>query len=264
LCEILSTYGVSRSASVSIWSQPSLSVTTIVGLDTATADTAVAALRNGELAWDAAVPPAAASTRPVHATALLGLLERAADAVGGWESVSRLAVGVGPGSFTGLRIGVATARGLAQALGLQVSPVRTVDALAAGIGAVPAAAGRDRLVVVDARRGEVFAGLYGPDGASRWDLVLATPDELGKRVSQLPSPPVAGGDGSLRFRSTLEGSGAIVLDESESAHRVSARYVCEIGARAGSVAVTELEPIYIRRPDAELWREQQRKRHDRA
>jgi tRNA threonylcarbamoyladenosine biosynthesis protein TsaB len=239
-------------------------VTAIVGLDTATADTAVAALVEGELAWEAAVPPAMASSRPVHATALLGLLERAADAVGGWESVKRLAVGVGPGSFTGLRIGVATARGLAQALGIQVAPVGTVDALAAGLGAVPAVAGRDRLAVIDARRGEVFAGLYGPDGARRWELALATPEELGKRVSKLSSPPVAGGDGSLRFRSILEGSGAIVLDESEPAHRVSARYVCELGAHAGSVAVTELEPIYIRRPDAELWREQQRKRHDRA
>ena len=183
--------------------------------------------------------------------------------MGGWESVTRLAVGVGPGSFTGLRIGVATARGIAQALGIEVAPVGTVDALAAGIAAAPEAAGRDRLAVIDARRGEVFAGLYGPEGASRWELALATPEELGKRVSQLPAPPVAAGDGSLRFRSILEGRGATVLDESEPAHRASARYVCELGANAGSVAVTELEPIHQTFGRGAL-REQQSKGHGRA
>jgi tRNA threonylcarbamoyladenosine biosynthesis protein TsaB len=239
-------------------------VTGIVGLDTATADTAVAAVAGGESVWEARVPPASASARPAHATTLLDLLERAAAELGGWQGVSRLAVGVGPGSFTGLRIGVATARGLAQALGLELAPVSSVDALAAGIGEHPAARGCPRLAVLDARRGEVFARLYDAGGTPEWELGLDSPDALGKRVSELASSPVAGGDGSLRFRRILEGSGATVLGDSEPENRVSARHVCELGAKARPIGVTELEPIYIRRPDAELWREQQRRRHDGA
>ncbi len=239
-------------------------MTVVVGIDTATADTAVAATARGKVLWEAQVPPGTDGSRPLHATALLGLVERAAAEVGGWDRVSRLAVGVGPGSFTGLRIGVATARGIAQALELEIVPVSTVDALAAGIGEVPGAASRPRLAVLDARRGEVFSRLYGADGSPRWELALDTPEELGRRVSELAVPPVAGGDGSLRFRTILEGSGTTVLDDSEQANRVSARHICELGARAGPVALTELAPIYIRRPDAELWREQQRRQHDGA
>ncbi len=234
----------------------------VIGLDTATPDTAVAAANEGGLVWEAALPPADDSARPAHATALLGLLERAAGELGGWTNVERLAVGVGPGSFTGLRIGVATARGLAQALDVELAAVGTLDALAAGIGASEAARGRPRLAVLDARRGQVYAKLDDADGAAAWELALMTPEELGERVSGLGFSPVAGGDGSLRFRSILEGSGATVLDAADPAHRVSARHLCELGGAIAPVGVTDLQPIYIRRPDAELWREQQRRRHD--
>ena len=68
---------------------------------------------------------------PQHTTALLGEVERAAEAAGGWDAVERLAVGVGPGSFTGLRVGIATARALALSRGLPVRGVGTLDALGA-------------------------------------------------------------------------------------------------------------------------------------
>ena len=235
----------------------------VIALDTATADTAVAAAdEDGAVVWEAAVPPADASARPVHATALPGLLERAADELGGWEAVERLAVGVGPGSFTGLRIGVATARGLAQALGLEVVAVSTLDALAAGIGGSGAAVERVRLAVLDARRGQVYARLYDEEGGPVWEPALLTPEALGSRISTLPVSPLAGGDGSLRFRSILEGSGATVLEAADPANRVAARHLCALGQAAAPVAVAELQPIYLRPPDAELWREQQRRRHD--
>ncbi len=234
----------------------------LIGLDTATPDTAVAARNARGLVWETAVPPRGGSARPVHATALPGLLERAADELGGWANVGRLAVGVGPGSFTGLRIGVATARGFAQALGLEVAAVSTIDALAAGIGEIPGAQGRSRLAVLDARRGEVYAALYGPSGAAVWAVELHAPEALGERVSALDAPPLAGGDGSLRFRAILEASGATVLHAADPANRIAARHICGLGMTADPVAVTELEPIYIRPPDAELWREQQKRRHD--
>lgn len=237
----------------------------VIGLDTATADTAVAAMAGGQVVWEATVPPASGTSRPAHATALLGQLERAAAELGGWGEVERLAVGVGPGSFTGLRIGVAAARGLAQALGLEVVPVRTVDALAAGIAATTEGQGRRCLAVLDARRGEIYAGLFDAQGAVEWELFPVSPEALSDRVAALDPAPLAGGDGSIRFRAILKGSGATMLDADDPANRVSARQVCRLGMAADPVPATDLEPIYIRRPDAELWREQQqRRRHEGA
>ncbi|HEU4598687.1 MAG TPA: tRNA (adenosine(37)-N6)-threonylcarbamoyltransferase complex dimerization subunit type 1 TsaB, partial [Solirubrobacterales bacterium] len=71
--------------------------------------------------------------RPRHATGLLEGVERAAAAAGGWEQVDLIGVGLGPGTFTGLRVGIATARGLSVSLGIPARGVCTLDALARGI-----------------------------------------------------------------------------------------------------------------------------------
>ena len=108
--------------------------------------------------------------RPRHSELLLAEVEAAAEALGGWDEVERIAVGVGPGSFTGLRIGIATARALAQARSLPLAGVGSLDALAAGIARSPAGPGRHALAVLDARRGQAFAALRGPgrrDGLAR-------------------------------------------------------------------------------------------------
>jgi tRNA threonylcarbamoyladenosine biosynthesis protein TsaB len=181
-------------------------------------------------------------------------VERAAAAVGGWESVERVAVGVGPGSFTGLRIGIATARGLRAALGLPLVGVCTLDGLARGISAERAPE-RERLAVLDARRGEVFAALYAAGGERVLGPVVTTAADLATRMRDRPDPPLAAGAGAVRFRAELAGGGMDVLDDSNPAHRVSALDICALGGEVAAAAAGSLDPIYLRPPDAERWRE---------
>jgi len=179
----------------------------------------------------------------------LSEVERTADAAGGWAGVDLIAVGLGPGSFTGLRIGIATARGLASSLGLPARGVCTLDAIARGMPA-----GGERLVVADARRGEVFAALYDSEGGRLWEPFVARPEELEERVAALPEPPPAAGSGAVRFRHELARNGVAIAADADPVHRVAARHICALAAAEGAEA-GPLEPIYLRPPDAERWRE---------
>jgi tRNA threonylcarbamoyl adenosine modification protein YeaZ len=188
---------------------------------------------------------------PRHATALLAEVEGCAAAAGGWDAVDLIAVGLGPGSFTGLRIGIATARGLATSLGKRVTGVCTLDAIGRGLGE-----GEDdgeRLAVLDARRGEVFAALYDAAGERRWDPFVCRPQELEERAAALSEPPRAAGSGAIRFRDELARHGVRIADDTDSVHRVAARHICALAAATESGG--PLAPIYLRPPDAERWRE---------
>jgi len=233
-------------------------VTAVLGFDTATADTAVALVRDGEVLAESVCGPDPDSGRPVHARALLVAIDRAVAAGGGWGATDRIAVGIGPGSFTGLRVGIAAARALARGRGLPLVGVGTLAVLADGLLALDGGPHTPALAVIDARRGQAFAALYGPGGDEVWPPFVAGADELCERVAGLPSPPVAGGDGSLRFRLQLEGAGAVVVDAESPVHRVSARRLCVLGAAAAVTRPGGVQPIYLRRPDAEIWRERQR------
>jgi tRNA threonylcarbamoyladenosine biosynthesis protein TsaB len=220
----------------------------VLGIDTATADTAVAVTDLAGTLAEGRVGPGAGG-RPRHGPALMGLVEEAVGAAGGWERVGRIAVGIGPGSFTGLRIGVATARALAQGRGLELVGVPSTAALARAID--EAEPGRTPLAVIDARRGEVFAAIgTGPDS----EPVVCAPDALGAVLKGV-SGALAAGDGSVRFREQIEAQGALVAADDDPVHRISARYVSLLGAELDGARGRDVRPLYLRRPDAERWRE---------
>jgi tRNA threonylcarbamoyladenosine biosynthesis protein TsaB len=196
----------------------------------------------------------------------LGEIERAAEASGGWGRVGGIAVGRGPGSFVGIRIGLATARGLAASTGLPAVGVCTLDALGRAVSGgadspavhLPRNEGQmhaGRLAVLDARRGEVFAALYGQSGERLWGPFVATPEALVERLSTLPHPPLAVGSGSLRFRDELASQGVKIPDDHDPLHQVAGRHVCALAEAGVDGGGAILEPIYLRPPDAQRWRE---------
>jgi tRNA threonylcarbamoyladenosine biosynthesis protein TsaB len=139
----------------------------VLGFDTATSATAVA-LRLGEGKLLDARDDPQEGEHPGHATRLLAMAGRLLATAGvAWGDLGRIAVGLGPGTFTGLRVGVATARGLAQSLSIELVGVSSLQALAQAAFNAPTNV-RPRslpvvLSVIDARRGEVFAGAYRTD-----------------------------------------------------------------------------------------------------
>jgi tRNA threonylcarbamoyladenosine biosynthesis protein TsaB len=179
-------------------------------------------------------------------------VERSVEAAGGWERIESIAVGLGPGSFTGLRVGISTARALGASAGLPVLGAGSLDAIAAGLRE---RAGEEGMVLaaIDARRGEVFASLHEPSGKPVWGPWVGSPQELGEKLSQTPETALAGGSGAIRFRGELAARGIAVPDDDDPVHRVSARHVCDLAATGP--ADRPLDPIYLRPPDAERWRE---------
>jgi tRNA threonylcarbamoyladenosine biosynthesis protein TsaB len=224
----------------------------VVGFDTATADTAVCVTRDGEVVYEELLGLAPDGS-PRHSTALLAEVERAVAAAGGWPAVGSIAVGLGPGSFTGVRIGLATARGLAASTGLPVAGACTLDAVGRALGEL--GGGSARLAVLDARRGEAFAALYSPAGERVWEPLVAAPADLAERVAALPEPPLAAGSGAVRFRHELASRGVEVPDDADPVHRVAARHICALATAAVDGGDGQLDPIYLRPPDAQRWRE---------
>lgn len=214
----------------------------LLGLDTATSSTAVALVRRDGWLREAR-DDVAPGERPQHAQRLLPLAAELLAAAGiGWEAIEQIAVGVGPGGYTGLRIGVATARGLALAHGATLVGVGTLRALAEPVAA------RSTAAVLDARRGEAFIGLYR-DGEELLAPRVCGPAELAALALRGGPETLAIGDGALRFRELIERAGVHVAPAESHLHRVSAAAICRLAAEG---KVTSAVPAYLRLADAEL------------
>jgi len=219
----------------------------LLALDTATADTVVAlGLPDGRVLSRRHRP--GPGERPGHVQQLLPLAtELLGEADAGWDAVSRIAIGVGPGTFTGLRIGVATARALASTAGAELVGVSSLAAVAgAWTDATPVVA------CLDARRREVFAAAW-PDGAAaaagrppHTGPVAVEPVLLGGLVGLGGARAV--GDGAVRYRDVLRAAGAVVPPDDDPGHAVDPDVLCALAALA--TPDPEVLPSYVRRPDA--------------
>lgn len=179
-----------------------------------------------------------------HAERLMGVVEEVlASASVGYEDIARIAVTVGPGSFTGLRVGVSAARGLALALGVPAVGVTTLEALAAPhVGG-----GRPILSVLDAKRGEVYAALFGADGALLEAPRALPPQALQAFIAGLPGDRTIGlvGTGAAIAEAVLQPRASEVLtDEARVDVAVLARLA------AGRQAGEPPRPLYLRGADA--------------
>jgi tRNA threonylcarbamoyladenosine biosynthesis protein TsaB len=219
----------------------------LLAFDTATAATVVALdAGTGEVIEARHLPPP--GEHPGHATELLPMVTQvcaASDVL--LDEIDRFVVGIGPGSFTGLRIGVSTARGLAQAAGAELVGVSSLAVLADG--AAHAAAGAPVVAAIDARRGELFAAVWRGTQELLAPVAIA-PEALAAWVAEHAPKALTVGDGALRFRDQLEPAGAAIPPDADPLHGIAGRSLCRLGAEAQPAPRDAVLPDYLRRPDA--------------
>jgi tRNA threonylcarbamoyladenosine biosynthesis protein TsaB len=231
----------------------------ILGFDTATRATTVALLDTGtDDAIERRDDPEPGA-RPRHTTRLMALVVEVLERAGvEWPAVDRIAVGVGPGTFTGLRIGVATAHALARARDIPLVGVSSLHALARG--AVETADVGEECVgaVIDARRGEVFVAGWASQEVRHAAAVplleprAMAPDALAEAFLASGRTWLAVGDGAVEFRAALERSGARIPERDSGRNRVSAVQHCRLASELAPVAPDGVQPEYLRLPDAEI------------
>jgi tRNA threonylcarbamoyl adenosine modification protein YeaZ len=191
----------------------------ILAFDTATSIATTALVREGTVLGER-------TTTPVRVLESVDAVLREAGVEP--RDLDALAVGIGPGSFTGVRMGLAAARGLALSLGLPVAGVSTLRALAAGAP--------DAVPLIDAKRHELFLEQNGEIVA----VPAAAFDAPGRTCV---------GDGAVRYREHLERTGAQVPPDDSELHVPSARFHALLARDFG--AAETIEPVYVRAPDAD-------------
>jgi tRNA threonylcarbamoyladenosine biosynthesis protein TsaB len=170
------------------------------------------------------------------------------------REISAVAVDIGPGLFTGLRVGIATAKAVAQALRVPMLGISSLDLLAFPVRW----SNRVIVPVIDARRGEVFTAFYRqvPGGVQRLSSpALMTPDDLASELLARPEDHLLVGDGALRYAATLTSVGDVEIGTPGDAYPSAASLVELAHPRAireEFVQPWELEPLYLRRSDAEI------------
>jgi tRNA threonylcarbamoyladenosine biosynthesis protein TsaB len=224
----------------------------ILAFDTATPATTVALSGFGPDAIEVRDDPPPGE-RPGHVSRLLPLIDQVLGEAGaGWDALDRIAVGTGPGTFTGLRIGIATARALATAAERPLVGISTLESLAFR-GRAHASEGGVVVAVLDARRGEAFAAAWRQDAEVLAAAALA-PDRLAAAVAGLGPGAMAVGDGAIAFRGVLEAAGASVPADGSDLHRVTAAAHAELARARRACDPDDVHPEYIRLPDAEIAR----------
>jgi tRNA threonylcarbamoyladenosine biosynthesis protein TsaB len=193
-----------------------------------------------------------------HARRVLPMVQRVLEDAGmGPSDLDGVGVSAGPGSFTGLRIGMSSAKGLCLASGLSLLSVPTLEALALRV----AVGGMATCSMLDARRGEVYAGVYQLDGKRLACLVPDAVLGVGDLLGRLSRPVLFVGEGAVVYRDrildVLEGEAHFV---SGALNRPGAASVALLGIRrlmAGEVEdLSKAEPSYLRRSQAEWVREE--------
>jgi tRNA threonylcarbamoyladenosine biosynthesis protein TsaB len=223
----------------------------VVGIETSTPQTSVAI--GGEQGILAQMSVAGRSRQEAAAPALQQLLRWSGielDRVGG------VAVGIGPGLFTGLRVGVATAKTLAQVLAVPIVGLTSLDVLAFAVRHTP----RRICAVIDGRRGEVFWSLYEPvpGGVLRaTDHAVAKPDHLVAELLTVTGDVLLVGDGAILYRYEIERElgGRVEFASAIHAHPQAASLV-ELAAprflREEHDRLFDVVPVYLRKSDAEI------------
>jgi tRNA threonylcarbamoyladenosine biosynthesis protein TsaB len=221
----------------------------ILSLDTSTRAGSAAVLKDGAVLREVAGDGSSTHGERLPRD-LIGLVEAAGVRI---QDIELFAVAAGPGSFTGLRVGIATIQGLAMARGRKVTPVSTLEALARA----PEPTGSRTAAWMDAQRGEVFASLFAPGGrevlipptSARPEATLAA----WRAIAEL-GDVVFVGDGAVRYHDAIAST---LPDARIEAPPLLAAIVGRIAAEDPVRAVLPhaVVPVYVRRSDAEIARD---------
>lgn len=222
----------------------------VLGIETSTPQTSVA------LGGESGVVASATLNGRAHQEQVVPTLRQLLQWSGaGLSQVAGIAVGVGPGLFTGLRVGVQTAKSLAQALRIPIVGMTSLDVLAFSVRHT------SRLVaaVIDARRGEVFWGVYRPvpGGVLReGEFAVGPPDHLVGELTALAEDVLVVGDGAVLYRRQIEEMGSQVEFASAMWAHPQAAALVELSVprfeREEHDRLTEVVPLYLRKSDAEI------------
>ncbi len=222
----------------------------VLGIDTSTPQTSVAIGNDREVLASISI---AGKTRQESVTpALQQMLAWSGLDLG---RVGGIAVGIGPGLFTGLRVGVETAKTLAQVLNVPIVGITSLDALAFAVRHTS----RRIACVIDARRGEVFAAVYRavPGGVVReTDHLVLKPDHLVAELQAVVGEVLCVGNGAILYRREIEDLGSRVEFASPAAAHPDAAALVELAAprfmREEHDRLFDVVPLYLRKSDAEI------------